>query len=153
MNGMRALVSGVEDSGVEAKTRQRRKEVRRGLTVECQAVAGYGFRLLGERTLDLSTTGMLIETYGSYARIGEEVIVSFRAPKSRLWIDAIAKVARIVKGRRRTDRAQAIGLSFVSMDAADRAVLAAKLMGHPPPIPGRALRLDYAAAVQSIASS
>jgi hypothetical protein len=157
MNGMRAIRSGATKGvvgvpeGGPTRSAQRRNELRRGVSVACEAVAGYGFRLLGQRALDVSSTGMLIETRGSYARIGEEVIVSFQPPQSRLWIDAVAKVARVVKGRRRTDRAQAIGLSFVSMDAADRAILAAKLRGHPPPVPGRELRIDYAAQVSAIA--
>lgn len=151
MHGMRAIMS-VPETPV-SRGPQRRAELRRGVSLACEAVAGYGFRLLGRRALDVSPTGMLIETRGAYARIGEEVIVTFQPPRSRLWIDAVAKVARIVKGRRRTDRAQAIGLAFVSMDAADRAILAAKLRGHPPPVPGRQLPVDYAAEVQAIAES
>lgn len=149
MNGMRAVMCGSEE--LLPRAPQRRHELRRGVSVECEAVAGYGFRLLGQRTLDLSADGMLVETRGSYARVGEEVFVSFRPPQSRLWVDAIAKVARVVKGRRKSDRAQAIGLSFVSMDPGDRAIVSAKLFGHPPPIPGRALRMDYAAAIRAIA--
>jgi hypothetical protein len=37
------------------------------------------------------------------------------------------------------------------MDPGDRAVLAAKLRGHPPPIPGRVPPRDYAALVRAIA--
>ena len=151
MNGMRAIM-GVPDGGALAtRAPQRRTELRRGVSVACEAVAGYGFRLLGQRALDVSSTGMLIETCGAYARLGEEVFVSFQPPRSRLWVDAVAKVARVVKGRRKSDRAQAIGLSFVSMDAADRAILEAKLRGHPPPVPGRKPLIDYAAQVQAIA--
>ncbi len=154
MSSMRALVS-VPDTGptLIARGAHRRRELRRGVTVGCQAVAEDGFRLLGDRALDLSTQGMLLETRGAFARVGEEVIVSFRPPSSRVWIDAVAKVARLVTGRRRTDRAQAVGLSFVSMDAGDRAVLAAKLRGHPPPIPARPAPMDYAAMVRAIARS
>lgn len=157
MSAMRALVrrpgarSG-ETRTSDERTSQRRVELRRGLRLECEAVAEDGFRLIGQRTLDVSSTGMLVETHGSYARLGEEVIVSFRPPESRLWVDAVARVARIVVGRRKTDRAQAIGLSFVAMDAADRAILRAKLHGHPPPIPARQPPLDYAAAVRAISA-
>jgi hypothetical protein len=131
---------------------QRRTTMRRGVEVSCEAVADDGFRLLGTRALDVSADGMLLETRGAFVRLGEEVIVSIRPPSSRLFIDAVAKVARIALGRRRGDRAQAIGLSFVDMDNADRAILSAKLRGHPPPIPGRLPPRDYAALIRAIAA-
>lgn len=152
MDGMRVIMSVPEGGALVTGVPQRRTELRRGVSIACEAVAGYGFRLLGRRALDVSSTGMLIETHGAYARLGEEVIVSFQPPRSRLWVDAVAKVARVVKGRRKNDRAQAVGLSFVSMDAADRAILEAKLRGHPPPVPGRKPQIDYAAQVQAIAA-
>lgn len=152
MTTMRPLVT-VPGSGPVAVPRgmQRRRELRRDVRVACEAVADDGFRPLGHRTLDVSTDGMLLETHGAFARVGEEVIVSLRAPDSRVWVDAIARVARIVTGRRRTDRAQAIGLEFVSMDATDRAILGAKLRGYPPPLPSRQPPLDYASMVRAIA--
>lgn len=150
MNGMRAIMCVPEGGAPATGAPQRRTELRRGVSVACEAVAGYGFRLLGQRALDVSSTGMLIETHGAYARLGEEVFVSFQPPRSRLWVDAVAKVARVVKGRRKSDRALAVGLSFVDMDPADRAILAAKLRGHPPPVPGRKLPIDYAARVRAI---
>src|SRR5688500_8417702 len=92
-----------------------RQAVRRGVAIECEAVADDGFRLLGRRAIDVSGQGLLLETRGAFARIGEEVFLSFRPPKSRLWVDAIARVARVAVGRRRSDGAQAVGLAFVSM--------------------------------------
>lgn len=152
MSTMRALVCVPESGPITVgRDLQRRREVRRGVRVACEAVADDGFRPLGRRTLDVSSQGMLLETHGEFARLGEEVIVSFQPPSSRVWIDAVARVARLVTGRRRSDRAQAVGLSFVSMDAADRAILSAKLRGHPPPVPGREPPLDYAAIVRAIA--
>lgn len=153
MSTMRALVTVPEREPFLTRMPERRGVMRRGVQLGCEAVAEEGFRVLGERTLDVSPEGMLLETRGAYARIGEEVIVSFRPPTSRVWIDAVAKVARIVKGRRRGDRAQAIGLRFVEMDGADRAILAAKLIGHPPPVPGRQAPIDYASVVRRIASA
>lgn len=130
--------------------RRERRALRRGVPLECEAVADDGFRLLGKRTIDVSAHGILLETRGAFARVGEEVFVSFRPPKSRMWVDAVARVARLAVGRRRGDRAQAIGLSFVSMDPGDRAVLEAKLRGYPPPVPGRFPPRDYAALVREI---
>jgi c-di-GMP-binding flagellar brake protein YcgR len=130
---------------------QRRRAMRRGIALECEAVAEDGFRLLGTRAIDLSPQGLLLETRGAFARVGEEVIVSFRPPRCTMWVDALARVARLATGRRRGDRAQAVGLSFVSMDPGDRALLAATLRGLPPPVPWRAPPRDYAAVVRSIA--
>ncbi len=130
---------------------EKRRAMRRGVPLDCEAVADDGFRLLGKRALDVSSQGILLETRGAFARVGEEVFVSFRPPQSRIWVDAVAQVVRVAVGRRRSDRAQAIGLSFVSMDPGDRAVLSAKLRGHPPPVPGRLPPRDYAALVRSIA--
>ncbi len=133
------------------RTKERRRELRRGVRIACEAVAADGFRLLGQRTLDVSSTGMLIETRGKFARLGEEVIVAFQPPASRIWVDAVARVARIVAGRRRGDRSQAFGLTFVDMSAVDRAILSAKLRGHPPPLPRREPPMNYSAVVRKIA--
>ncbi len=150
MSRMRALVT-MPDRFVSTTRSDRRRTMRRGVRIGCEAVADDGFRPLGRRTLDLSPEGMLLETRGTFARLGEEVIVSFRPPNSRVWIDAVAEVARLVKGRRRGDHEQAIGLRFVTMDSGDRAFLTAKLRGHPPPIPARQQPMDYASMVRSIA--
>jgi hypothetical protein len=130
-----------------------RRFTRRAVQVRCQAVAEDGFRLLAERTLDLSTHGMLLESRGAFVRLGEEVVVSFQPPRSRLWLDAIARVARIEPGKRRSDRNVAIGLEIVEMDGVDRAILDAKLVGFPPPIPRRRPPVDYAEIVREIARS
>ncbi|MCC6873195.1 MAG: PilZ domain-containing protein [Sandaracinaceae bacterium] len=130
---------------------KQRKSVRRAVKVGCEAVAEDGFRLLGKRTLDLSSSGMLVESRGAFVRVGEDVVVSFQPPRSRLWLDAVAKVARIERGKRRGDRAHAIGLEFVEMSPSDRAILDAKLRGLPPPIPRRKPPVDYAGMVRTIA--
>ncbi len=153
MSSMRALVTVPERGSFSTKMPDRRRVMRRGVRVDVEAIADDGFRLLGKRALDLSPEGMLLETRGTYARVGEEVIVSFCPPHSRMWIDAVAEVTRIVRGRRRGDREQAVGLRFVSIDSSDRAFLAAKLRGHPPPIPGRHQPIDYTAMVRAIALS
>lgn len=153
MSSMRALVTVPERRSFSTKMPDRRRVMRRGVKIGVEAVAEDGFRLLGRSALDLSPDGMLLETRGAYARIGEEVFVSFRPPHSRMWIDAVARVTRLVKGRRRSDREQAVGLRFVAIESADRAFLAAKLRGHPPPIPGRHQPIDYAAMVRAIALS
>lgn len=126
-----------------------RRTVRRAVGTVCQAVTEEGFRLLGEQAIDLSTEGMLLASELE-PELGADVIVSFRAPGTRLWIDAEAKVARIVRGRRRGDRARGIGLRFGELDAVSRAILTATLHGRPPPAPARPIRRDYARTVRYI---
>lgn len=126
-----------------------RKTVRRAVGTVCQAVVEDGFRWLGDRALDLSPEGMLLETRDE-PPIGAEVIVTFRAPGTRCWIDAEATVARVVRGRRRGDRTRAIGLRFRHLDAVSQAILSGALAGHPPPVPGRFVRKDYARTVRTI---
>jgi hypothetical protein len=127
-----------------------RRVVRRLAGIPCQVVTDWGFRLVGRRVLDLSSDGMLVRHEGRMVELGEEVIVSFRAPTSQMWLDAVGVVTRLVHGRRPTDNGRALGIRFLEMDAADRAVLAGKLHGLPPPAPARHLRVDYAATLVSI---
>src|SRR5687768_11202116 len=99
-----------------------RGSVRRAVRVGCQAVAVDGFRLLGERILDLSEEGALV-TLDRDVRLGERVMVSFTAPHSERWIDAEGVVARIVEGWRPGDPGSAFGLRFVELDSSARRVL------------------------------
>lgn len=140
-------------AGPYLRTPPRRNALRRAVRVPCQVVAEAGFRLLADRTLDLSLAGMLVDTRGSYAALGEEVFVSFRAPRSHLWMDARATVTRLVKGRRAEDRAVGVGLVFTELDEIDRAVLRFKLQGTPPPVPARMPPVDYARTVRAIAGA
>lgn len=126
-----------------------RKAARRVVSARCEAVAERGFRWIGGTLRDLSAEGAFLETEGPL-ELGEEVYVAFQAPRTRLWIDACARVARLVPARRRGDRARGVGLRFESIDAGDRAVLEATLEPLPPPAPARAPRADYAAMVRAI---
>lgn len=62
---------------------------------------------------------------------GERVLVSFRIPRSRFWIDAEAVVARVVHGRRRGDRARAVGLCFEHLPGWQRLLLETRLRKIP----------------------
>jgi len=108
-----------------------------------------GFRLLGDRVLDLSTRGMLVACDAAVS-LGDEVIVSFRAPNGGPVLDAEAEVARIVEGWRPWDPGYCIGLRFTRLDARDRGELLVRLAGLPPPVPTRPLRRDYAETVKRI---
>jgi len=126
-----------------------RKTVRRAVGTRCQAVTENDFLLLGEKVLDISPHGMLVESEREPA-IGEEVIVSFRAPGTGVWMDAEATVARVIRGRRSSDRARGVGLAFSRIDPLAHSILRESLRGHPPPVPARGLRKDYARSVRHI---
>src|SRR5262245_59504844 len=92
----------------------------------CQVVRERDFHLVGRHIVDLSEAGMLV-AYAERVLTGESVLVSFQAPFSTVWIDAEATVARVLHGRRRTDRGRCLGLSFDVIDARARAHLSAQL--------------------------
>jgi Tfp pilus assembly protein PilZ len=128
---------------------QRRTASRRAVDLTCEAVRDRGFVLAGRRILDLSSEGAFLVTHLPL-ELGEEVLLAFRAPHTRFWIDARGVVVRKAAGRRRSDRARGVGLRFLPLDEADQAVLAATLRKVPPTLPRRAPTIDYAAAVREI---
>ena len=107
---------------------------RHALCMPCQVVRDRDFRLVSHRILDLSESGMLAATE-SKVLTGEKVIVSFRTPFSRKWVDAEGVVTRVVHGRRPGDKRRAIGVSFEGLDASVRSALGKNLRGLPPPLP------------------
>jgi hypothetical protein len=127
-----------------------RRATRRSVLVDCQVVRERGFELLGERAFDLSMHGMLLYSTRN-AEIGEELIVTFRVPGTRTWIDTFATVVRIVRGRRQGDRGPALGLAFGQLTADEQRLLRAALMPFPPILPARPARIDYAATAAFIA--
>jgi len=121
-------------------TTKKRRAVRRAARTRCQAVGLEGFRLLGERALDLSPRGMLVAA-DAPAQLGERLIVSFRAPgNDQVWMDAEAELARIVQGYRPDDPGYCFGLDFTYFERSSRQELLVRLAGTPPPIPSRRLR-------------
>ncbi len=86
--------------------------------------------------LDLSTAGMLVATE-QRVLTGEQLVVSFRPPRSRRWLDVSATVTRVVHGRRPSDRGRCLGIAFDGMAEQDRKVLFRHLRGLPAPEPGR----------------
>ncbi len=127
----------------------RREASRRAVLLSCEAVRDRGFMLAGRRLLDLSSQGAFLES-DSELDLGEEIYLSFRAPNTRLWMDARGIVVRRIEGKRRGDRARGVGLRFLPLDAPDRAVLEATLSKVPPTLPSRPIEVDYAKAIQEI---
>jgi hypothetical protein len=127
-----------------------RTAIRRAVPIECQVVRERDFKLVGRWGLDISSDGMLVV---SDARVltGEDVIVSFRVPRTHHWIDCEAIVARVLHGRRPSDRARGLGLSFSSLDSDTRWQIRSTLRDLPPPLPSREPRVDYAATIHMLA--
>jgi hypothetical protein len=126
-----------------------RKSVRRAVDARCEAVADRGFRWLGRTLRDLSPEGAFLAT-DAELELGEEVYLAFQAPRTRLWIDACARVVRRVGGAGEGEE-RGVGLRFEALDPADRAVLEATLERLPPPVPARPPRRDYASALLALA--
>jgi hypothetical protein len=126
---------------------RQRRAIRRSVRLDCQIVREHDFKLLGDWALDISTDGIFVLSK-TEVLTGEEVIVSFRVPHTRLFVDAQATVARVVHGRRPSDRhRRALGIAFDAIDDDARRALRSQLRGLPPPIPSRAPRIDYAASI------
>jgi hypothetical protein len=119
---------------VPASRASRRTSTRRGVTLPCQAVRESDFKLIADRTLDISVDGLLIPVQESILT-GETLIVSFPIPG--MWIDAECSVMRVVHGRRPEDEGLACGVLFDVISPSARAALAGFLHGKPPPLPRR----------------
>jgi hypothetical protein len=104
--------------------------------LRCQVVRERDFRLVADLALDLSTEGMLVST-DTRVLTGEELLVSFRVPRTGAWIDAPASVARVVHGRRPSDAGRCLGLVFGAMPVKDAAALKKALRALPLSEPGR----------------
>jgi hypothetical protein len=116
----------------------RRAAARRPLKFACEIVRERDLSIVEGRTRDVSNDGFLLRTSAPLLT-GEDVIVSFREPRSGRYVDAVARVARIIHGRRRGDGGRSFGLRIESMDAASRRDLQGAMKGVPPVVPGRAL--------------
>lgn len=117
-----------------------RASFRRYVRLDCQVVREHDFRLVGDLALDLSTSGMLVRAVrcgrsGREPRVltGEEVIVSFKPPRSNAWFDAQGIVARVLHGRRPGDDGLSFGVEFQNLSREDELVLFDRLRGLSPP--------------------
>jgi hypothetical protein len=134
-------------------TAAQRRALRRAVRFDCQVVRERDFKLVGQHALDVSADGMLVVA-DTDILTGEDVLVSFKLPSARVWFDTDAVVARVLHGRRPTDRGRrCLGLSFQSLDRLSRWVLRTSLRGVPPPVPAREPRIDYTATIHAIALS
>ena len=102
-----------------------RRPSRHSFRLACEIVRERDFKLVSREIVELSESGLLVRPDENSLRVltGEELIVSFMAPFSRIYVDAEAVVARVVHGRRMTDAGAAIGIAFQNMDGFSRELL------------------------------
>jgi len=110
----------------------KRRESRRWVRIDCQAVRTRDFRKVGGRILDLSLGGMRIAPEIHDLVEGEQLFVSFEVGDS--WIDAEATVVHLLE---KEDGVE-IGLCFETMDERSFEALASRLPKLPPIVPKRA---------------
>jgi hypothetical protein len=104
--------------------------VRRDVQTPCEVVTDRDFRFVGSRIIDLSVRGLLLES-DQRLLTGEEVIVTFRGPRSSRWYDCTGTIARVIHGRRRRDRRRAVGVHFENMDVWSSLLLCEELRDAP----------------------
>lgn len=128
----------------------RRASLRYVARVPCEAVTADDFRRVGGTLRDVSDHGFLLQADVSLVP-GEEVFLSFRAPRTSLWVAAVAKVVRVARQDGR--RGCLAGLSVESMDPVERGILAGAVGRLPPKPRRRQPSRDYAAWVAQVSGA
>lgn len=119
-----------------------RRTLRRAYRGECHAVSLDRYSVIGEEVLDLSPRGMLLAADNEEATLGETLAIRVNLPFGG-ELNLEGRVARIVHGRRDTDRRTGLGVEFTRLPMAARHELLVQLAGTPPPVPARSLRVGY----------
>jgi hypothetical protein len=127
--------------------------------IGCRVRRIEDWRLLGDRTVDLSPQGMLVLS-DERVEEGTSLVVSFQATDLPIWFDTCATVTRIIQGRRPGDGGRALGVHFDTLPAVSRLILRGYLRPLPlvepmrePPMEiasGRRPAMDYAGMVRRI---
>ncbi len=113
-----------------------RRAFRRYVRIDCELVRVHDFVQIGDLALDLSTDGMLVRATRRVLT-GEEVVVTFKPPRSNEWFDAVGVVSRVLHGRRPGDYGPSIGVEFTGLSDDARALLFRHLRGLAAPDPLR----------------
>jgi hypothetical protein len=121
----------------------RRREMRHLARIGCRVRRIEDWRLLGDRTVDLSPQGMLVLS-DERVEEGTSLVVSFQATDLPIWFDTCATVTRIVHGRRPRDGGRALGVHFDTLPAVSRLILRGYLRRLPLVDPMREPPLDIA---------
>jgi len=128
---------------------QERREIRRAVALPCHVVRASDAKCVATKALDISAGGMLVAADTDDVVLDDEYFVCFRTGPFDVWIRAAAKLARVVEGRRTTDKCFGLGLDFDSMDPVHRLIMRGAFRRVPPPVPARAPRVSYTASLTS----
>ncbi|MBL8609382.1 MAG: PilZ domain-containing protein [Myxococcales bacterium] len=109
---------------------ERRRHVRRALYVPCRVM--FGTEVISRRGLDLSPRGILVASNVVVA-VGERVRLAIDLPLTRSSLRTSGRVARVVHGRRETDRERALAVDLEPMGEEVELFLAEYLRGIPVP--------------------
>jgi hypothetical protein len=140
---VRMLTPSVGRAACNGPPPNRRGEMRRETRLGCVVRRMDNWRLVGDRTLDLSPQGMLVLS-DERLESGTELVVSFQATELPIWFDTLASVTRVVEGRRPGDAGRAIGVHFETLPAVSRLILRGHLRRHPPTISRRERPVELA---------
>jgi hypothetical protein len=113
-----------------------RRSTRHSVRIPCQVVRERDFSLVADRIVDLSDSGLRVMP-ADPALTGERLLVSFKLPKSRIWIDTEATVTRVVHGRRPGEYTRGLALEFDELGGLPRFMLKRLLKKTPPAPPGQ----------------
>jgi hypothetical protein len=126
---------------------KRRSAPRRMARIRCMAVSAEGFVAVGGTLTDVSETGLQLEAEISLA-VGEELYLSFQAPRTTQWVGLVARVTRTTQ---LLDRPICVtGLAIEEMDPVERSILAASVERLPTRPQKRRAPRDYAAWVAQV---
>jgi PilZ domain len=156
VRSLRMMTPSLNRAACNGPPPNRRREMRRATRLGCTVRTMDAWRLVGDRTLDLSPQGMLLLS-DERLEHGTELVVSFQATELPIWFDTLATVTRVVEGRRPGDDGRAFGVHFETLPAVSRLILRGHLRRHPSPPPRRERPVDlvspdpdYATLVRAI---
>jgi hypothetical protein len=98
---------------------------------------------------DFSEEGMLLQTTAPLA-LGEELYLSFRAPKTTQWVSLVARVSRTHAKLAREGTTWLAGITISEMDGVERSILMGAVSLLPELPRKRNAARDYAAFVAEI---
>jgi hypothetical protein len=142
---LRLLTPSISRAACGTLPVNRRRETRRALRLGCRVRRVDDWKLLGDRTVDLSPEGMLVLS-DERVEEGLDLVVSFQATELPIWFDTCATLTRVVEGRRPGDPGRALGVKFETLPAVSRLILRGFLRKHPLTTAQRDLPLDLALA-------
>ncbi len=132
-------------------TQHARSHRRHLVHARCIVRSSRDGRLLGDRTLDVSYSGVCLAALGP-ALLGERVEISLELPGTSVWVEGRGRVERLIAGRRSEDHGPAIGVRVDRMDGMRRLLMTSVASRYPEVARARGATRDYASTVARIAA-